>query len=61
MCVGVAASMLLAGLAHARAWALLPALALLMTMPCTRPGRSDHWQRALLCALAFGLGAWGAW
>ncbi|MHA0034418.1 hypothetical protein ACXXDK_05575 [Deinococcus sp. PESE-38] len=40
---------------------LLPALALLLTMPRTKPGRADHWQRAILCAAAFGLGVWGAW
>lgn len=61
VCVGVAGSALLAWRASAGAWALLPALGLLLTMPRTRPGRADHWRRALGCALLFGVGAWGAW
>lgn len=56
---GVAAA--LTWRAGAAAWALLPALALLLTMPRTRPGTAGHWQRALVCALAYALGAWGAW
>lgn len=40
---------------------LLLGLSLLLTMPRTKPGRANHWQRALLCAAAFGLGVWGAW
>lgn len=58
VCAGVLVAGLLAGL---RGLWLLPALALLLTMPRTKPGRADHWQRALLCAAAFGLGVWGAW
>lgn len=45
----------------ARVWALLPALALLLSMPRTRPGRADHWRRALVCAAAFLTGALIAW
>lgn len=59
-----AGTLLAAGLAWrdgARAWALLPALALLLSMPRTRPGRADHWQRALLGAAAFLCGALVAW
>lgn len=58
VCAGVLVAGLLAGL---RGLWLLPALALLLTMPSTKPGRANHWQRALLCAAAFGLGVWGAW
>ncbi|AAF10845.1 hypothetical protein [Deinococcus radiodurans] len=58
VCAGVLVAGLLAGL---RGLWLLPALALLLTMPRTKPGRANHWQRALLCAAAFGLGVWGAW
>ncbi|GAA5512576.1 hypothetical protein Dcar01_01292 [Deinococcus carri] len=61
VCAGTLLSLGLGWWAGARAWALLPALALLLTMPRTRPGRADHWQRALVCAAAFALGAWGAW
>lgn len=57
-CVGTVLSGVLAG---QRGLALLPTLGLLLTMPRTRPGRADHWQRALACAGAFGLGAWWAW
>ena len=58
VCVGVLVSGVLAG---KRGLWLLPALALLLSMARTRPGRADHWQRALACALAYVLGAWGAW
>ncbi|WP_339095847.1 hypothetical protein ACINK0_13210 [Deinococcus sp. VB343] len=58
VCVGTLLSGLLAG---RRGLWLLPALLLLLSMPRTRPGRADHWQRALACALAFGVGLWGAW
>jgi len=61
VCGGVVLSALLAWWAPTRAGALLPALALLLTMPRTRPGGADHWRRALACAAAFGLGAWAAW
>ncbi|MBZ9751318.1 hypothetical protein K7W42_10620 [Deinococcus sp. HMF7604] len=61
VCVGTALSGTLAVLSGAFGWALLPALALLLTMPRTRPGRADHWQRALACAAAFAVGVWGAW
>ena len=58
VCAGVLVCGVLAGW---RGLWLLPALGLLLTMPRTTPGRANHWQRALLCAAAFGLGAWGAW
>lgn len=61
VCVGLLVSVVLTGLAGARWWALLPALALLLSMPRTKPGRANHWQRALACALAFGLGVILAW
>lgn len=61
VCAGLALSTVLTGQAGARWWALLPGLALLLTMPRTRPGRANHWQRALACALAFGLGVTLAW
>lgn len=52
---------LLTGQAGGRGWAWLPALGLLLSMPATRPGRADHWRRALLCAAAFLAGAWATW
>ena len=60
-CAGTLHSLGLAWRAGAAAWALLPALALLLSMPRTRPGRADHWQRALLSAAAFTAGALTAW
>lgn len=60
-CAGTLISLGLAWRAGAAAWALLPALALLLSMPRTRPGRADHWQRALLSAAAFTAGALTAW
>ncbi|MFC4427418.1 hypothetical protein [Deinococcus navajonensis] len=59
--VGTALSALLAAVDGGRGWALLPALGLLLTMPRTRPGQAGHWRLALLCALAYTLGAWAAW
>ena len=61
VCVGTLLAALLSALAGGRWWALLPAFALLLSMARTRPGRADHWQRALACTLAYVLGAWGAW
>ncbi|QFP77323.1 hypothetical protein [Deinococcus sp. AJ005] len=61
VCAGVVICLALALAAGQRWWGLLPALALLMLMPRTRPGRAGHWRLALACALAYGLGAWGAW
>ncbi|MBZ9715093.1 hypothetical protein [Deinococcus multiflagellatus] len=61
VCAGTLLAAVLAQLAGQRGWALGPALALLLAMPRTRPGRSDHWRRALACAGAYGLGAWLAW
>ncbi|MCY1702562.1 hypothetical protein [Deinococcus sp. SL84] len=58
---GVALSAALAWRAGAAYLWLLPALALLLLMPLTRPGRAGHWRLALACALAFGAGMWGAW
>ncbi|WP_373295835.1 hypothetical protein [Deinococcus piscis] len=58
---GVVLSSLLAWRAGAPWLWLLPALVLLLLMPLTRPGRAGHWRLALACALAFGLGLWGAW
>lgn len=40
-----------------RGWALWPALALLLSMPRTQPGRPGHWQRALGCAALYLAGA----
>lgn len=37
-------------------WPLLPALLLLLSMPRTKPGRPNHWQRALFVSLTFVLG-----
>ncbi|WP_221089203.1 hypothetical protein [Deinococcus aquaedulcis] len=61
VCLGTALSMLLAVRAGQAGWALLPALALLLSMPATRPGQGNHWRRALLCAAAFALGAGVTW
>ncbi|GAA5533255.1 hypothetical protein [Deinococcus aluminii] len=61
VCAGVLLSAGLGWRAGARGWALLPALALLLTMPRTRPGRAGHWRLALVCALAFTVGLWAAW
>lgn len=61
VCVGVALSAGLSWRAGERGWALLPALGLLLLMPRTRPGQPGHWQLALGCAAAYGLGLWGAW
>ncbi|MBB5235157.1 hypothetical protein [Deinococcus budaensis] len=61
VCAGVVASAGLAYRAGAWAGALLPALGLLLSMPLTRPGRADHWRRALASAGLFALGAWAAW
>lgn len=58
VCAGVGLSGVLTG---GRGLLLLPALALLLLMPRTRPGRAGHWRLALLCAAAFAAGAWGAW
>jgi len=60
-CAGTLLSLGLAWRAGSAAWALLPALLLLLSMPRTRPGRADHWQRALLGAAAFTAGALTAW
>ncbi|SMB90999.1 hypothetical protein [Deinococcus hopiensis] len=66
VCLGVALTALLTWWAEGwrlggRGTALLPALALLLLMPRTQPGRANHWKLALCCAVAFGLGAWAAW
>ncbi|ANE43809.1 hypothetical protein [Deinococcus puniceus] len=61
VCAGVLLSSVLALWAGARGWALLPALALLLMMSRTRPGKSAHWRLALACALAFAGGMWAAW
>lgn len=61
VCAGVVVCLALAFAAGQRWWALLPALALLLCMPRTRPGRAGHWRLAVLCALAYALGAWAAW
>lgn len=42
-------------------WALLPSMILLLSMPQTRPGRANHWRRALLVALSFAVGVWLCW
>ena len=39
------------------AWPFVPTLLLLLSMPFTRPGKANHWQRALLVALTFMAGA----
>lgn len=59
--VGVLVFMALAWRAGLAWWLLLPSLALLLTMPRTRPGRNDHWQRALMCAAAYVLGVLLLW
>ncbi|WP_291426018.1 hypothetical protein [Deinococcus sp.] len=61
VCVGTLAAVVLTLLVGGRWWALLPALALLLGMTRTRPGRAGHWQLALACAAAYVVGAWGAW
>jgi hypothetical protein len=61
VCAGLLAGGALVWRAGGRWWALLPALALLLWMPRTRPGRAGHWRLALICALAYGLGVWAAW
>ncbi|WP_412028498.1 hypothetical protein [Deinococcus yunweiensis] len=58
---GTAVSALLGWRAGAAALALLPALALLLAMPLTRPGRAGHWRLAVLVLTAYVLGTWGAW
>ncbi len=58
VCAGLLLTLLLAWPSGRRWWALLPALVLLLTMPATKPGRADHWQRALACAVALAVGAW---
>ncbi|WP_135228723.1 hypothetical protein [Deinococcus fonticola] len=54
--VSLALSLFLLWRRHLPVWPLLPALALLLSMPLTRPGQANHWQRALLVTLAFMLG-----
>lgn len=61
VCLGTGLSLVLATRAGIRGWALTPALILLLTMPRTRPGGASHWQRAVLVALAYGVGAWVSW
>nr|WP_026332228.1 hypothetical protein [Deinococcus apachensis] len=61
VCVMVGLAAFLSLRAGTRGWALLPTLGLLLLMPRTQPGRAAHWRLALVCAAAFGLGAWGAW
>ena len=61
VCAGTGLALALALLGGGRWWALLPALILLLGMTRTRPGRPGHWRLALLCAVAYGLGAALAW
>ncbi len=61
VCAGTLLAVALSVHAGERGWALLPALALLLLMPRTRPGRAGHWRLALGCAFAYALGAWAAW
>lgn len=61
VCAGAVLSVALGALAGSRWWALLPALALLLGMTRTRPGRAGHWRLALVGAAAYGLGAALAW
>jgi hypothetical protein len=61
VCAGTLLAVALGVRSGGRGWALLPALALLLLMPRTRPGRAGHWRLALACALAYTLGAWAAW
>lgn len=61
VCAGTVLGGALALLAGERWWALLPALALLLSMPGTRPGRAGHWRLALAAAAAYALGGWAAW
>lgn len=61
VCAGVAVCLMLALRAGQRWWALLPVLGLLLSMPRTRPGRANHWQRALMSAVVFALGVLLVW
>lgn len=61
VCAGTLLGTFLSWRAGERWWALLPALLLLLSMPRTQPGRANHWQRALLVALAFALGLALSW
>ncbi|SEJ68911.1 hypothetical protein SAMN04488058_11463 [Deinococcus reticulitermitis] len=61
MCGGVLTSALLARRAGRGGGALLPALALLLAMPRTKPGRAGHWRLALLVSAAFAWGARRVW
>ncbi|MFD1730012.1 hypothetical protein ACFSC4_01090 [Deinococcus malanensis] len=61
VCLGTGLSLALSLAGGLRGLALAPALVLLLTMPRTRPGGAGHWQRALLVAIAYGVGAWASW
>ncbi|ACO45650.1 hypothetical protein DEDE109153_05270 [Deinococcus deserti] len=61
VCLGTGCSLMLTIHAGLQGWALAPALILLLTMPRTRPGSASHWQRAVLVALAYTVGAWISW
>lgn len=61
VCAALVGAMGLVMRAGGRWWALLPALALLLSMPRTQPGKANHWGRALACTGAFVFGAWVAW
>lgn len=61
VCAALLVSVLLVWREGGRWWGLLPALLALLSMPRTRPGRANHWQRALLVGLAYLLGVSLAW
>lgn len=61
VCLSVLVSGVLAFHAGLGWWPLLPTLALLLSMPATKAGQANHWQRALASALAFVLGSWLVW
>lgn len=58
---GTFLALVLAWRAGEKWWALLPALLLLLGMTRTKAGRRHHWQLALGCAVAYGLGTGLAW
>lgn len=61
VCAGLLLSLWLCWRAGGRYQGLLPALALLLLMPRTRPGRAGHWRLALAAALAYFAGMWWVW
>ena len=54
--VSLAVTLLLMWQSGFSPWPLVPALLLLLSMPLTKPGKTNHWQRAVLVTLAFLIG-----